>query len=131
MYSSDRTDRFPILPGEDEETNPGLFGQALADWIADGLRVRGISVDKVLAEDFGWLVMVSGEPFRLFVACVSTSEPHQTVDEWQAFVRAEPGLIQRLFKKVNTVPATQRVCDALAEMLDADPDIHDIRWSEE
>ena len=130
-YGQFRSNRFPTFPGEDEETNPGVFGKSLAEWFADGLRSRDIPVEEVLAEDFAWLVMVGGEPFRLFIACTSTSDLGKPVEEWQAFVRAEPSIIQRMFKRINTSPATQRVCDALAEMLDADGDINDIRWSEE
>ena len=29
---------FAVMPGEDEETNPGIYGKALAQWLADRLR---------------------------------------------------------------------------------------------
>jgi len=31
---------FAISPGEEERTNPGIFREALANWVADQLRVR-------------------------------------------------------------------------------------------
>jgi hypothetical protein len=29
---------FPVIPGEDDETNPGIYGKALAQWLAEQLR---------------------------------------------------------------------------------------------
>ena len=41
---------------EDAGTNPGRFGRAFANFVADGLRARGESVEAVAPEDFGWCV---------------------------------------------------------------------------
>ena len=35
---------FLVAPGEDEETNPGIYGKALAQWLAEQLRAAGFSV---------------------------------------------------------------------------------------
>lgn len=45
------TSFFEIEPGEDQETNPGVYGRAFAHWLADRLRSRGEPVEQVLAED--------------------------------------------------------------------------------
>jgi len=34
---------FAVIPGEDEHTNPGVYGKALAQWLAEQLRTRGVS----------------------------------------------------------------------------------------
>ena len=52
---------FAVTPGEDEETNPGIFGKALAQWLAEQLRVAGFATGAVMAEDFGWCVPVESK----------------------------------------------------------------------
>jgi hypothetical protein len=41
-----------IESGEDEETNPGVYGRAFTHWLADRLKARGESVDQIVAEDW-------------------------------------------------------------------------------
>src|SRR2546426_8514214 len=65
---------FPVIPGEDEETNPGIYGKALAQWLAEHLRAAGFPTGNVIAEDFGWCVPVESQPHSLYVACASTGE---------------------------------------------------------
>jgi hypothetical protein len=40
---------FAIVPGEDEETNPGLYGKSLATWLAGELRSAGFPAGMVEA----------------------------------------------------------------------------------
>jgi hypothetical protein len=56
---------FAVAPGEDEETNPGIFGKALAQWLAGQLRDAGFATGEVIAEDFGWCVPVESKPHAL------------------------------------------------------------------
>jgi hypothetical protein len=55
---------FAVLPNEDNETNPGIYGKALAQWLANQLRAAGVPAGEVIAEDFGWCVPVESSPFR-------------------------------------------------------------------
>jgi hypothetical protein len=73
---------FPVIPGEDEEINPGIYGKALAQWLAEQLRAAGYSPGEVIAEDFGWCVPVKSEPHSLYVACASTEE---RPNHWRVF----------------------------------------------
>jgi len=66
------TDFFQPEPGEEIEVNPGRFGKALAQWLAQQLPSRGMAVEAVIPEDFGWVVMVSRNPFPLWLACGNT-----------------------------------------------------------
>lgn len=79
---------FAVIPGEDEETNPGIYGKALAQWLAEQLRAAGFSAGEAFAEDFGWCVPVKAKPHSLYVACASTGE---TPDQWRVFAFAEVG----------------------------------------
>ena len=87
---------FPVVPGEDEETNPGVYGKALARWLAEQLRAAGVPAGDVVPEDFGWCVRVEFEPHALYVACASTGEkPNQR----RVFAFAEGGVMARLLGK--------------------------------
>lgn len=39
---------FPVTPGEDEETNPGIYGRELASWISEQLRAVGLHAGSVI-----------------------------------------------------------------------------------
>ena len=71
---------FPVAKGEDEETNPGIFGRSLAEWISSQLTQRGIATAGVIAEDFAWCVSVPTPPYKLYVACASADEKETS---WQ------------------------------------------------
>ena len=76
-----RTAEFSIQPGEDSETNPGVFGRALADYLAAQLRSRGVGVEEVIPEDFGYCIMLKRKPLRLWIACANRAG---RTDEWIA-----------------------------------------------
>jgi hypothetical protein len=87
---------FPVVRGEDEETNPRIYGKALAQWLAEQLRAAGVPAGEVIAEDFGWCVRVESKPHTLYVACASTGEKP---DQWRVFAFAEGGVMARLLGK--------------------------------
>lgn len=116
---------FGIDPGEDEATNPGIFGRALAEWVRDRLRERGLPAEEVIAEDFGWCVPVRLEPHAVYVACASEEERPGSW-AWQLFVFAEGGLLQRLLGKDTRREAMDRVFGAVREALGSSPDIHNL-----
>jgi hypothetical protein len=39
-----QTEFFKPVHGEEEETNPGRYGKALAQWLAKNLKERGVTV---------------------------------------------------------------------------------------
>ena len=84
---------FAIDPGEDENTNPGIYGKSLANWLADQMRSAGIPAGDVLAEDFGWCVRVKSKSHMLYVVCASTG---YAPDDWRVFAFAESSLLIRL-----------------------------------
>jgi hypothetical protein len=104
---------FPIVPGEDEETNPGIYGKALAHWLAEQLRAAGVPAREVIPEDFGWCVRVESSPHALYVACASTGEQP---GQWRVFAFVEGGVVARLLGKdrsagsVESLFATIRHC---------------------
>ncbi len=118
-------DFFKPLPGEEEYTNPGCYGQALANWLADRLRERGVSVEGVIPEDFGWVVMVSRTPFMLWLACSNTED---STTEWTVYPVAELSVVQRLLKRVDPAPEIERLRAHLAELVPSVPGVTNVVW---
>ena len=119
------SDFFKPIPGEEEHTNPGCYGQALAAWLAERLQERGVPVEGVIPEDFGWVVMVSRKPFMLWLACSNTDG---STDEWMVYPVAELSVTQRLFKRVDPAPELERLRVHLAEVVPLIPGVTNIVW---
>jgi hypothetical protein len=114
---------FPQTPDEDEQTNPGIYGLALARWIAEQLRARHFSTGEVFAEDFGWLVPVEAHPQPVHVACASG----ESADEWQVFCFVERGLLAKVLGRDDGRESLERVYEALTTCLREAPEIRDLR----
>ena len=122
-----RTSFFPVEQDEDKETNPGRYGRAFARWLAEQFKARGESVQEVLPEDWGWCVMLTRKPYMLWIGCANRDGK---TDEWGAFVKAEPTILQRLFSRPDTRPTVHRIHQALREIMQQIPDTESI-WVEE
>lgn len=115
---------FEVLPAEDEETNPGIYGKSLAQWLAEQLRAAGFAAGDVIAEDFGWCVPVKAEPHALYVACSSIEDQP---GHWRVFAFAEGGLLARLLGKDRRAESLTAVFSALRRSLESSPDIRGLR----
>jgi len=120
--------RFAIEPGEDENTNEGIYGRQLAAWLASGLEAAGYAVEPVIAEDFGYCVMLQRVPFLLWVGCGSVDD--ESVDDaldgqplWHCFAVAEVPVLKRLFGRPDTAPALAKLDAALRRLLASEPTI--------
>jgi len=115
---------FAVIPGEDEETNPGIFGKALAQWLAEQLRAAGYPAGDVIAEDFGWCVPVESKPHSLYVACASTGErPNQ----WGVFAFAEGGAMARFLGSDKSAESLAHLFSAVRRCLESTPNIRALR----
>lgn len=112
---------FAPMAGEDRETNPGIFGKALALWIAEQLGTAGFVTGDVVAEDFGWCVPVESKPHSLYVACASTDE---SATHWGVFVFAEGSLLARLLGKDKRAESVASLFSAVHRCL---ADAHGVR----
>jgi hypothetical protein len=114
---------FGPVQGEDEATNPGVFGRALAHWLRHRLRVEGIAAGEVIPEDFGWIIPVKRKSYSLYVACSNGEAPNG----WMVFATAKAGLVSRLFGKDQSGTALESLYVTLHRCLEAEPSIHGIR----
>jgi hypothetical protein len=117
---------FKIQPGEDSQTNPGIFGKELADWLAQKLRPLGYPIE-VIPEDWGWCVICQRKPARLFIGCgnVTSLPPEIETPElvWHVFVHAEVPIVKRLFRKVDPAPMRNKLATQLGQILANEPQI--------
>lgn len=59
---------FDIREGEDNETNTGCYGKALAEWLCSKFRDLGYNAN-VIPEDWGWCVMCVYRDYLLWIGC--------------------------------------------------------------
>lgn len=114
------------MAGEEDETNSGRFGKALAQWLAAQLKERGVSIEGVVPEDFGWVVVVSRKPLMLWFSCGNTEG---STNEWTIFPVAEPSMLQRLFKRVDPSSEIERLRGHLAELVSSIPGVANVVWN--
>ena len=124
------SDLFQIEPGEDEETNPRMYGKNLASWVRQKLVEIGYAPEEVIPEDYGWLVLCSRDPYTLGVVCVSFKDyetaqpgdhppPHDEV-KWCCGILVEVPLFKRLFGKVDSTDGLQKLDSQLRSIFEAE-----------
>jgi len=119
------TEFFAPEPGEDEQTNPGCFGRALALWMKAQLDARGHSATEVIAEDFGWIVMVARKPHLLWLACGNIDG---SSSEWSMYPVAEASLKQRLFGRSDTQGAVDALWFHVKAIVPTIPQVRNVTW---
>jgi hypothetical protein len=113
---------FPIAPGEDAETNPGIYGKALAQWLSKQLGARGIQSGDAFAEDFGWCVGVKAGDNGVHVVCTNG----ETNDTWRVFCFTERGFLEKLRGRPDGAEALEQVFDAVKDCLSTAPEVRDV-----
>jgi len=131
---------FAVEPGEDNHTNPGLYGRALANWLCARLVEHGYPDAEVIAEDWGWCILCSPGDVRLWVGCgvvdiEDDADYHDDLDAipepeyitWSTFAVAEvSGILPTLrkwFGKLDTQIPLNRLDETLSAILNSEPEI--------
>ena len=81
-----KSDSFPEREEEEYTINPGLFGEALAEYLQENLKKAGFPVEDIGSEDFGMYVPITNKDFRIYssdtgnlcqnVDCAGSPSPH-------------------------------------------------------
>jgi hypothetical protein len=114
---------FTVTPGEDQETNPGIFGRALASWVSEQLTEAGFHPGGVIAEDFGWCVPVKSPPYSLYVVCASG----ELANHWQIFAFSEGALADRILRRDQSTELVAGLHSTLRHCLKSSPVVYDLR----
>ena len=120
-----RSDRFPAYAGEEEQINPGVWGKRLAEFLRDNLRKEGFETEEPIAEDWGWMVPIANEPFRLWIGCGSYQE---YPDGFLCFIEPHTPFIRKLLKKVDTQARVESLQRAMDKVLSEPAGIREKRW---
>lgn len=122
-----RSSKFPPYDGEEDEINPGLWGKRLTEYLAQKLAERGIATEAYAVEDWGCYLPVKNDGVRLALCC-----GHQNGDDDQFLVFTEPSTpkVKRFFRTIDATAPLTHLVNTLRDILEADPDIRDITWSD-
>ena len=124
-YVEFRSDRFPAMEGEEDLVNPGLWGRRLADFLQEKLRGQGFETREPIAEDWGWVVPVINESFRLWIGC---GHYQQYPDGFVCFIEPHKPSVWKLFKKIDTRERVASLQQAIDRILSEDAGIRAKRW---
>jgi hypothetical protein len=105
---------FPVADGQDAETNPGIFGKALAEWLSLRLNERGVKANPPFPEDWGWCVELASQKHRTGLACASEDNSKTT---WRVYAFLEPGLFGGLRGKDASIGAVNDLIGKVRDIL--------------
>jgi len=124
---------FDIEPGEDLETNPGMYGRQLSNWLRDQLEGAGYEDCDSFGEDWGWCVTCRLGDTPLLVGCgvfadasvYDESKPHPDADDLLWYVFPTENLSWRGRRKgvPDGETGLARLHDDLERILDNELDI--------
>jgi len=117
---------FKPVPGEEEETNEGIFGKALAGFLVTEFRGKGYTTD-VNPEDWGWMVdlIPAGEDlgFSLWAGCSSLEE-----NQWLVQIHPDKPVVRRWFKKIDVQSPVARVAELVEQFVVEKAAATNLRW---
>jgi hypothetical protein len=126
-YVEFRSDAFPAYEGEEDEINSGRHGKRAAEFLARGLREKGFEPLTPVAEDWGWVVPIRNDGFKLWIGCGSYDE--YPGDGFLCFIEPHQLLIRRwILWTVDTSARIAALQQAMDAVLLANPAVRDVKW---
>ena|SRR5579862_4307008 len=121
------SDDFPPYEDEGKKVNAGRYGKRLADFLVRGLREKGFTPLEPIAEDWGWMVPIKNDEFKLWIGCGNYDE---YPDGFLCFIEPHQPTIRRFFflGKINTSSKVNALQEAIDQLLSAHPRIQNKRW---
>ncbi|GJM10578.1 MAG: hypothetical protein DHS20C11_28540 [Lysobacteraceae bacterium] len=123
-----------FVDGEDEETNHGRYGKAVANWLAKELGSNGYSAT-VSPEDWGWRVDCVTDPCPIWIGCGNVDEidaegnlaaPNVQTVAWHLFIQADVPFLKKLFGKLDPAPEVEKLAGAVKRLLSATDHITEV-----
>jgi hypothetical protein len=122
-----RSDDFPPYEDEDELVNPGVYGKRLAEFLVAGLKEHGFEPREPIAEDWGWVIPLKSQGFRLWIGCANYCD---YPDGFLCFIEPHQPAIRRYFVlwRVDTSAKIIELHGAIDRLLSAHKGIREKRW---
>src|SRR5258706_8359812 len=107
-----RSTEFPPYESEAQEINPGRCGKRLAEFFGRGLASHGFEPAEPVAEDWGWIVPIKNDGFRLWIGCGNLDEQP---DGFLCFIEPHEATIQKFLRKIDTSARVKQLRVAMDE----------------
>jgi hypothetical protein len=120
-----RSDKFPAYESEEQEINPGRYGKRVAEFLSAGLRSHGFEPQELVAEDWGWIVPIKNDDFKLWIGCGNYEE---YPDGFLCFIEPHEPVIRKLYKKICTQARVEALQKAMDAVLVESAGIRDKKW---
>jgi hypothetical protein len=116
--------KFPIAPGEQAEDTHGVFGKALAEYLAGKLDAKGYDNPSTCCEDWGWWIEVRGQPFVLGLCVYGASDASEKPELCVKISRDAGNCWSwKRFRLVDTTKRVEQLFGDLNDILSSDPEI--------
>ena len=110
------SNRFKPVVDEDENTNPGIYGQELSEWLAEKLKNTGYAVKEIVPEDWGWCIVLDGfQRYFFWVGC--NGEYYDDKLIWSCFVGVDEPFFANPFKKADKDKIVQSIESEVLKIL--------------
>ena len=119
-----RTDAFADEAERVAENVNGMAGHALATWLSDALRARGLDASGVCAEDHGWDFSLAHGGAKYICACLVNVDEGGPTDA-SVVVGKTRSFMDKL-KGRNKYSADDAVVAAISEALRGDPRVREL-----
>lgn len=120
-----RSKGFRPLRPEEDQVNPGVYGEELARWVAGRLAEAERMEPRVDFEDFAWLVEL---PFGGATAWLLCANEYGSEDIWMIDVREAPRLMGWVRRSRLPASAILDLCTRIHAIQAAEPGISEIEW---
>ena len=110
----------------DGEPNDSVAtGETVARLVANALPAHGFVVDDIIAEDWGWCVMIAHDRFPLWIGCGVNPEYS---DGHLCFIEPSKPYVRRWFRRIATREVVERLAVALEQIISDSGKAHHMRW---
>ncbi len=120
-----RSDRFPPYESEDQQINPGKYRKRVAEFMADALKSTVFETDELRAENWGWIIPIKNEQFKLMICCGNYEE---YANGFLCMIEPHTPFIRQWLRKIETGPRILALQQAMDKVLSACRDIREMRW---
>jgi hypothetical protein len=124
-----KTARFNLSKIDETFINPCCFGEDLARWLGEALLERKFEISEPYQEDWGWELPVKNESAGYYLCMSGYADDegaNSNAGEWRIIIEKRRSIGQRLTGK-GKIESSDRMLVSVREILEAEPDIRDVR----
>lgn len=114
---------------EAAQINPGRYGKRVAELLIRGLAERGIEPLELIAEDWGWVIPIKNDSFKVWIGCGNYED---YTDGFLCFIGPHKPTVVRRFLALGRIDVSAKVMKlqtAIDQVLSVTPGVRDIKWS--